>query len=70
VEEWVNQNKSAIIIGVSIIAAAVILAPKQQRYEAVSDHQHIGVYIIDKASGSVKKCTNRTRGVECTSFSR
>jgi hypothetical protein len=70
VEEWVNQNKSAIIIGFSIIAAAVILAPKQQRYEAVSDHQHIGVYIIDKASGSVKKCTNRTRGVECTSFSR
>jgi len=70
-EEWINQNKSAIIVGVSIIAAAVVLAPKQHRYEAVADHRHIGVYIIDKASGQVKKCqTSGMSAVQCTDFAR
>ena len=64
-EEWVNQNKSAIIIGVSIIAAAVILAPKQQRYEAISSPK-VGIYVLDKSTGATWHCMQFQGNMKCT----
>ena len=69
-DEWINQNKAAVIIGASIIAAAVVLAPNRDKYYAVPDNHRLGVYVVDKSSGRVKKCASSGNTVECTGSSR
>ena len=69
-DEWINQNKAAVIIGASIIAAAVVLAPNRDKYYAVPDHKTFGVYVVDKSSGRVKKCKEDRNTVQCTGSSR
>ena len=64
-DEWVNQNKSAIIIGVSIIAAALILAPKPYKYEGVPDAR-AGMYILDKSTGKTSYCLKAGGDLDCT----